>query len=385
MTRELSTNVLCYIDETKDETEELLKTLCQIPAPSNHEERRAEFCREWLIKQGAEGVYIDAAQNVLYPIGCEERNDIVLFMAHMDTVFPDIDPLPFTSDNTYFYSPGVGDDTACLTLMLMVAKYIAQNHLKPSCGVLFAANTGEEGLGNLRGIRQIMQDFEGRIVTVYSFDGQYDVVVNGCVGSHRYRVIIESEGGHSFNAFGNKSAVHSLAQLICNLYNQLLPQKNGTKTTFNIGVIEGGTAVNTIAQKASMLYEYRSDSADCLNKMKANLEAEIEKIKNEGVTVHTELIGVRPCSGKVDEKALSALSDKCVAVQKKYSGGAVSCSFASTDCNIPMSLGIPAICVGTYKGDGEHTREEKLLIDSLPIGMKITAELILDYFCAEGM
>lgn len=380
MTRELSEKALHFIDATNSEAEQLLEDLCLIPAPSNHEEKRAEFCRNWLLEQGAEGVYIDDALNVLYPVNCEGRDDIVVFMAHTDTVFPDTEPMPFTNDGTYFYSPGVGDDTACLVNMLMSAKYVAQNKLKPNCGILFAANSGEEGLGNLKGIRQIMKDYAGRIAAVYTFDGRYCHVVNECVGSHRYRITVTAEGGHSFGDFGNKSAIHGLSQLICNLYNQSVPQKEGTKTTFNAGVIEGGTSVNTIAQKAVMLYEYRSDCKDCLAVMKDNLKQELAKIEKAGVTVETELIGERPCTGDVDRAVHRALVEKCVAVQKKHSGGEVMCESGSTDCNIPMSLGIPAVCVGTYEGSGAHTREEKVLISSLPIGTKIAAELILDYF-----
>lgn len=376
----LPEEVLEYIKASEPEARQLLKTLCLIPAPSHHEEKRAEFCRDWLIKQGAENVYIDEALNVLYPVNCEGNNDIILFMAHTDTVFPDTEPMPFSDDGIYYHAPGVGDDTVCLTQLLMTAKYVAQHKLSPKCGILFAANSCEEGLGNLKGIRQIMKDYEGRIAEVYTFDGIYDAVANRCVGSHRYQIEIMTEGGHSFNAFGNRSAVHALSQLICNLYAQPLPQKEGTKTTFNAGVIEGGTSVNTIAQKASVLYEYRSDSADCLAVMKSNLEAELKRIEETGVTLSVELIGERPCAANVDEAVHKAMTEKCVAVQQKHSNITVSCRSASTDCNIPMSLGVPAICVGTYMGGGAHTREETVLIESLPIGMKIVAELVLEYF-----
>ncbi len=380
MTKELSEAVLRYIDGAAEETNALLETLCRIPAPSNHEEKRAAFCKEWLEKQGASGVYIDEALNVLYPVNCEGRQDIVVFMAHTDTVFPDQEPMPFTSDGQYFYSPGVGDDTACLTIMLMVIQYIIKKGLNPRCGILFAANAGEEGLGNLKGIRQIMKDYEGRIAAVYTFDGTYDEVVDTCVGSHRYRVTVETEGGHSFNAFGNKNAIHYLSQLVCSLYQQAVPQVPGTKTTFNVGAISGGTSVNTIAQRASMLYEYRSDSEDCLAVMKASFEAEIEKIRAMGVEIGVEVLGLRPCAGDVDRTVWESMAAKCVRVQEKHSGMPCRRQSGSTDSNLPMSLGVPSVCAGLYDGSGAHTREEKVLISSLPIGMRIAAELILDYF-----
>ncbi len=380
MKYELTRGVIHYIDETKEETEKLLETLCRIPAPSNHEEKRAEFCRNWLASNGAENVYIDDALNVVCPINCENRNDIVVFMAHTDTVFPDTEPMPFNSDGEYFYSSGVGDDTACLAMLMMTAKYVIKENLKPDCGILFVANSGEEGLGNLRGVRQIMKDFKGRIACVYTFDGKYDAVVTTCVGSHRYRVTVKTEGGHSFNAFGNKSAIHFLAKLINNLCNQNVPKKEGTKTTYNVGVIEGGTSVNTIAQEASMLYEYRSDSFEALAQMKSNFEDELKKIACEGVEINSKLIGERPCSDSVDENVLTDMINKCVSAQEKYGDCKVSCTSGSTDCNIPMSMGVPAVCAGTYDGHGSHTREEKVLIQSLPRGMRITAEIVLGYF-----
>ncbi len=380
MARELSEKTLHFLDGAERETLALLEELCRIPAPSHHEEKRAEFCLKWFLDHGAEGSYIDEALNVIYPMNCEGRDDIVVFMAHTDTVFPDAEPYPYQNDGEYIYCPGVCDDTVCLVQIMMTMKYILENGLKPDCGIIFAANACEEGLGNLKGIRQIMKDYAGRIKAVYTVDGGYRHIVNRCVGSHRYRVTIETEGGHSYGAFGNKNAIYYLSDLVCRFYDQKVPQKEGAKTTYNVGIIEGGTSVNTIAQQASVLYEYRSDDEECLAVMQASFEKEIEKTKEKGVGVTVELLGERPCSGKVDEAILHAMAERCMAVQEKHSGIPCVAESGSTDCNIPMSLGVPAICVGSYVGSGVHTREEKLEISSIPVGLKIVAELILDYF-----
>ncbi len=380
MACELSEKALRYFEGAEEETLSLLETLCQIPAPSHHEEKRAEFCLKWFLEHGAEGSYIDEALNVLYPMNCEGRDDIVVFMAHTDTVFPDTEPYPYHNDGAYIHCPGICDDTVCLVQIMMTMKYILESGLKPSCGILFVANSCEEGLGNLKGIRQIMKDYAGRIAAVYTVDGGYRHIVNRCVGSHRYRITVETEGGHSYNAFGNKNAIHHLSDLICRFYGQKVPEKEGTKTTYNVGMVEGGTSVNTIAQQASAMYEYRSDDEECLAIMQKSFEAEIEKTKEEGVSVTIELLGERPCSGKVDEGILNAMAERCMAVQEKHSGVPCVAESGSTDCNIPMSLGVPAICVGSFEGSGIHTREEKLQISSVPVGLKIVAELILDYF-----
>ncbi len=378
--KELSERALQYLDGCTDETFELLETLCKIPAPSHHEEKRAEFCLEWFKNHGAEGAYIDEALNVVFPMNCEGRDDIIVFMAHTDTVFPDMEPLPYTKDDEYIYCPGVCDDTVCLVQMMMAVQYILQNNLKPNCGMLFVANACEEGLGNLKGVRQIMKDYAGRVAALYTIDGDYRHIVNRCVGSHRYRVTLETEGGHSYGAFGNKNAIHYMSDLVCRLYEQEVPQKEGTKTTYNVGIIEGGTSVNTIAQKVSAMYEYRSDDEESLATMQASFEAEIEKTKAKGVAVTVELLGERPCSGKVDEAVLARLSEECMAIQSKHSGVSCVAGSGSTDCNIPMSLGVPAVCAGSYVGAGVHTREEKLQISSVPIGTKIVTEMILNYF-----
>lgn len=200
MNFELSSEILQYLKNSEEETFQLIETLCGIPAPSHHEEKRAEFVKNWLVENGAEGVYIDEALNVVYPVGCDEKNDIVVFLAHTDTVFPDMEPMPYVNDGEYIHSPGVCDDTACLAVLMIVARYVAQKNMMPNGGIMFVANSCEEGLGNLKGMKQIMVDYTGRIKPVYAFDSEYTSLVNKCVGSHRYEILFETEGGHSYNA-----------------------------------------------------------------------------------------------------------------------------------------------------------------------------------------
>ena len=378
---ELSEKVKKYLAESHDELIELIEDLCKIPAPSHHEEARAEFCKNWLEKNGAEGVYIDEALNVIYPIGCDGKDDIVVFLAHTDTVFPDTEPMPLWKDDEYIYSPGVGDDTARVALMFMLAKYIAKENLTPKCGFMVVANSCEEGLGNLKGIRQLMSDFEGRIKEVYSFDANYDTLYNKCVGSHRYQITLETEGGHSYAAFGNRNAIYAASDLVCKLYSCVVPKIGNSRTTYNVGHIEGGTSVNTIAQKATIFYEYRSDDINCLEQMRQFFEKTIDEAKSEAkAEITVETIGIRPCGGNVDEAKLADMTATVKAICEKYTGLECNPHSASTDCNIPMSLGVPAVCVGNCISYGSHTREEKLLIASLKLGLEITADIMLRYF-----
>ena len=380
-TEVLTAEILAYLDGVKEETIALIETLCRIPAPSHLEDKRAKFVEEWLKNQGADGVYIDGAKNVVYPVGCENKKDIVLFCAHTDTVFPDTTEMPFSRDDEYLYSPGVGDDTTCLAVMLMVAKYVAQNKLTAPCGILFVANSCEEGLGNLKGIKQIMQDYAGRIRRVYTFDGEYDALVVKCVGSHRYELTLTTEGGHSFGNFGNRNAIVAAAKLICKLNECDIPQKSAGKTTFNVGLISGGTSVNTIAQNAKFCYEYRSDERENLQKMQQFFLSCVEQARKEKwAEIAVETLGERPCGGEVDQDELQEMITSAVEISEKHSGISCKQTSGSTDCNIPMSQGVPAVCVGSYLGSGAHTREEKVRIDSIPVGLKIAFELILGYF-----
>lgn len=375
----LDQTILNRIDALADEQLRLLMTLAQIPAPSGHEEKRAEFCKDWLEKNGAEGVYIDEALNVILPIGVTEDCPLVVFAAHSDVVFPDMEPLPLHIEDGKIFCPGVGDDTACVTALLMAARYIVQEKLLPKdCGILLVIDSGEEGLGNLKGTRQLFADFGNRIREFIAFDGQSCRCVDRAVGSRRYRVEIDTEGGHSYSAFGNKNAIAYLAAMIDRLYSIQVPEQG--KTTYNVGTISGGTSVNTIAQHAQMLYEYRSDDRDSLQIMESRFWAVVESFRDMGIHITVTTAGDRPCSGDVDEEKMTALRGRAAEATLLCHGRELHFTSGSTDCNVPLALGIPAICVGCYEGKGSHTREEYIIVDSLLPGMKFAFDMILGYF-----
>ena len=375
----LDQTILDYVDAHWEESYELLLELAQLPAPSNHEEKRAVFCKEWLEKQGARGVYIDEALNVVYPIGCEGDKPIAVFMAHSDVVFPDTGPLPLKVENGRIYCPGIGDDTADVIALLMAAKFIAQSQLEPKKnGILMVVNSGEEGLGNLKGVRKIMEDYGSRIREFITFDDHDCCGVNRAVGSRRYRVEFDTEGGHSYGAFGNRNAIACLASMIDTLYTVKVPEKG--KTTYNVGTISGGTSVNTIAQHAEMLYEFRSDERESLDIMERHFQAAVEFYRAKGIAVTVTQVGDRPCSGEVDEEKMAELMERASAASVRHYGEPFTYGPGSTDCNIPLSVGIPAVCVGCYFGAGAHTREEYVEIDSLLPGQKVAFDLILYHF-----
>ena len=368
-----------FLTGHQEEHLQLLTTLARIPAPSGCEEKRAAFCKNWLEEQGAGGVYIDDALNVIYPIGVTDDNPLVVFAAHSDVVFPDTDPLPLKIEDGRICCPGIGDDTACVAALLMAAKYIARNRLQPkNCGILLVVNSCEEGLGNLKGTKKLFADFGHRVQEFVTFDGQSFRGVNVAVGSKRYRIEITTEGGHSYGAFGNRNAIACLASLIDTLYAIDVPPMG--KTTYNVGTISGGTSVNTIAQQAEMLYEFRSDCRESLAIMEDHLKRIIEEVRAKGICVNVTLVGDRPCSGAVDEGRMAVLMERAAELTRRHHGRDISFGSGSTDCNVPLSMGIPAICVGCYEGAGSHTREEYVKIDSLLPGMKFACDMILHHF-----
>lgn len=363
-----------WADEHGSELKQLLIDLCGIPAPSNHEELRAEFCRNWLAAAGSKEVYIDEALNVVCPIG-DDGGELAVVMAHTDTVFPDMEPMPLREEDGKIFCPGVGDDTANLTILMMSAKYMMEQGLGKN--LLIVCNSGEEGLGNLKGSRKIMETYGGRVKEFISFDMGISSICAKAVGSARYRVEVLTEGGHSYGAFGNRNAIRVLSSMIDTLYTIKVPDIG--KTTYNVGTISGGTSVNTIAQQAEMLYEYRSDEKEGLAFMEKAFNAVVEAYRATGVTVNVETVGIRPCNGDIDKEAHEALISKVAAVMKGVTGIEPKHGAGSTDCNIPLSMGIPAVCGGAIVGGKAHTREEFLVEESLYPGLKIGLGTLLLY------
>ena len=249
-----------FMEENQAEVKELLWKLCKIPSPSHHEERRAAFIKEWLEMQGAEGVFIDEAKNVIYPYHYEEGVPTALFMAHIDTVFPDMESMGVREEGGKMFSPGVGDDTANVAILMMMAKYVAKYHPKTNGNLIFAANACEEGLGNLKGSRALNSRYGKDLVQVVSFDGYMDSICTRAVGSVRYRVEVRTEGGHSYFNFGKKNALAELSALIQALYQYQVPQ-DGSKTTYNVGMVKGGTYSNRDHRRTSLRKKRKRGSA----------------------------------------------------------------------------------------------------------------------------
>ena len=360
-----------------EEVMELEDRLCRIPAPSGKELQRAEFVKEWLSPYGK--VEIDEAYNAVFTGFDDGGEGAYLFCAHMDTVFPDTEPFEPVRKGEKYCCPGAGDDTLNLACMMVLIRHLKESGARPRFPILFAANSCEEGLGNLKGARKLLETYGSRLAGFVSFDAYYDAVCTGAVGSHRYRVTVRTAGGHSYGNFGNPNAIERLSSLIRDLYAVKVPE--GPRTTYNVGEIRGGTSVNTIAQDASMLFEYRSGDAGNLAYMKKRFEEAVRRLRDAGgAEVEVELVGERPCSQGVDSARHETLIRWAEEALKTVPGQKeIPRISSSTDCNVPLSMGIPAVCFGLFAGAGAHTREEYVLPDTILLGMRAGAAF-LDHF-----
>ena len=375
-----------YINNNFEEYKELIVQLTKIPAPSHKEAKRVEFLLAYLKAMGLE-CHSDSAQNVIIDSFYMPAKPTFLFMAHIDTVFPDETEIPVVVEDGKIKGPGVGDDTTNVAAIIMTLKYILKNNIKSEHSVLFVLNSCEEGLGNLKGSRKIMKDYVNDINAMISFDGNYKYVCNEAVGSKRYEISINTVGGHSYGDFGNANAIFYMSKLISKLY-EIDTLKLAGKNTFNVGTITGGTSVNTIAQNASMLFEFRSNNDASREELEKQFETIIRDFQNENkgeMDLLVKLVGNRPTAKGVDENKLQEMTKKAQKIIEIGANFTAKTTSASTDCNIPLSMGIPAICYGTYMGGGQHTREEYVNIDSLAGGLAIAMLSVLVEICGKSI
>ena len=359
----------------RKELEELYLTLCTIPAPTGKEDARIEFISNWYAENGLLNLDIDTEGNVLYSFGVKAYNDINLITAHMDTVFPMDTVLETNIKDNKVYCPGCGDNTVNLAIMMMAVKYLDSIGFNPETGYVFAADICEEGNGNLRGVKAILKHFGSRVVSLSALDLDYGTIINKAVGSRRFNISVKTKGGHSYHDFGSPNAIATSADIIKSIYSQFIPDKG--ITTFNVGTIQGGTSVNSIAASAEFSYEIRSDLQENIDLLTQMFEEIIKLYDSETEHVSYEIIGERPCMGNVNSDVIRKLTDKVYAAygdagweDAGYSDIPVKETDGSTDCNASFALGIPSVCFGLAVCGGHHSLDEWTDLNSLLPGLK---------------
>lgn len=382
--------MLTRIAENEPETLAEQVRLTEIPAPPFQEQNRAEYYLQQMRNRGLNDAYIDSEGNVLGMRRGSGDGPLFVIAAHLDTVFPLETDVTVEMRDGRYYAPGISDDGRGLTALLTLIDAINTSGIPTVGDILFVGNVGEEGPGDLRGIKAVFRDFPN-IDGFVSIDGSgLTRITTGATGSRRFAVEFTGPGGHSFSAFGLVSAIHAMGRAISKIGDLEVPSE--PKTTFTVGTVSGGTSVNSIAADAMFELDMRSNDAAELAKLEArvrNVTAEAvaeenARWQNNGeITVNFRLIGDRPVGNTASENPLvqvAALAFNAVGspIQQLRT--------SSTDSNIPMSIGIPAITIGGGGGGGgEHSPEEFYDPENSHLGPQLAFLLTLSLVGIEGV
>jgi acetylornithine deacetylase/succinyl-diaminopimelate desuccinylase-like protein len=340
------------------------KRITEIPSPPYKEKVRAEYFLKRFQELGFKDASIDAEGNVIaLRKGSGNGRPKLVVSAHLDTVFPEGTDVTVKEKDGVIRAPGIGDDSRGLAALLSLIKSINANGIATVGDVMFVGTVGEEELGNLRGVKALFRD-HADIDGFISIDGLgVSRVVNQGTGSHRYEMIFKGPGGHSFAEFGLPSAIHAMGRAIAKISDLQTP--SDPKTTFTVGTVSGGTSVNAIAGEARMAVDMRSNSSEELLKLEARLldlvrgavVEENARWKSDKLSVEIKLIGDRPAGFVAMDSPIVQASQRAVSVLTRTPR--VTFAGSSTDSNLAMSLGIPAVTIG---GGGEggnwHSRSE---------------------------
>jgi len=359
------------LEESHEETVELQMEICAVRAPSNMEENRAKRFYELMSGIGLDNVYMDEVNNVIGVLKGTGDGPTLVVAGHMDTVFgPEIDCTPVRKDDGFIWGPGICDDTRGMIEVYAVAKAMCEAGIRAKGDILFVGNVGEESLGDLRGTKHLFATNQN-IDVFMSIDGpQVDSLVTNAIAGCKYRFTYTGRGGHALGAFGIPNVNNAMGYAMARIATMEVPKD--PLTIFNIGVVQGGVSVNAIPAKASMMIDLRSMSQTELERMKTEvvaaakegIEKELARWNHPTETLNLEIEilserpgGVQPEEAPVVQTAMAAY--ELFGLEPKLQKG------ASTDSNIPISRGIPAVTVGRggIQIDG-HTVNERFQPDN---------------------
>ena len=349
--------------------------ITEVEAPPFKEAKRAKLFAEMLRQSGVSNVEIDAEGNVIGFRRGIGASPLIAIAAHLDTVFPEGTNVKVRREGTKLYAPGVGDDSRALAVLLQIVRAMDAAKIQTASDILFIADVGEEGPGDLRGMKYLFQkgSYKDKIKMFISLDpfGWGNDITTAGMGSKRFKVIFKGPGGHSFGSFGLVSPAYALGNAIAKLSRMQVPQR--PKTTFNVGVVGGGTSVNSIPFESWMEVDIRSETKEELNRAVENFTHLMQEAAEEEnrarstsqgkIEIDVKLIGDRPF-GEVSENA--AIVQTAEAVIRAF-GMTPTLGVSSTDANIPLSMGIPAITLesgGT--GLRNHTLDEWIDVEKTP-------------------
>ncbi|MAT43199.1 MAG: hypothetical protein CL609_12725 [Anaerolineaceae bacterium] len=341
-----------------------------IPAPTFFEFNRAAYIKKRFLEIGLTNVEIDSVGNVIgYAIGSKPEQKPIIISAHMDTVHAKDVNHQLIKQGEKWIGAGIGDNTIALAVLINLAKFFINNPTPRT--IIFCANICEEGLGNLIGIKALVDKFKNSPLFYLVLEGMgLGVIFNRGLGVKRFEITVKTNGGHSWGSFGEPSAIHEIAKFINNFSIDDLSKT--VRSTYNFGTINGGTTINSIAQEATTELDIRSENQMILNQIEKKLFNLKQKMETPKVRFYINRIGERPYGAlsnshwlvKLAENALRKLEIEPVFV------------IGSTDANYPLSLGYPAICVCLTKGGNVHTPEEFIFLDPIKKGFIQIIEII---------
>ena len=361
-----------FVDKDHDRLVRETIQITEIEAPPFKEEKRAKAFAEMLKQSGLADVHIDAEGNVIGVRKGTGAGPLIAIAAHLDTVFPEGTDVKVRREGTRLYAPGVGDDSRALAGLLEMVRALDAAKIQTASDILFIGNVGEEGQGDLRGMKYLFQKgpYKDKIkmfISLDPFGWGNDITIAG-MGSKRFRVTFKGPGGHSFGSFGSVSPAYALGNAIVKLSKMQVPSR--PKTTFNVGVIGGGTSVNSIPFESWMDVDIRSETREELNKTVDNFtrfmreaadeENHARSITQGRIEVDVKMIGDRPFG----QTAMNSPIVQTASAVVQAFGLTPTYDTSSTDSNIPMSMGIPAITLesgGT--GGRNHTLDEWIDMD----------------------
>lgn len=338
----------------------------QIASPTFAEGPRGEFIRDLFIQEKLDDVSMDSLGNVYARLpGKQKKARALIVSAHLDTVFPAGTKLQIKEEAGKVFGPGIGDNSIGVAALFGILWGIRERKIELKHDVWFVANVGEEGLGDLRGMRGVVERFGSDELGYLVLEGlALGHVYHRAIGVRRYRITAKTRGGHSWSDYGQPSAVHELAAMVTQLTQVRLPRE--PRTTMNVGTIHGGTGVNVLAAEAKCELDLRSEDPVVLAKIVSQVEDIILHWNHEGVKIQAEIIGERPAGQVASDHPLVKLAVESLNAQ----GMEAILTTGSTDANVPLSKGIPALVMGITTGGGAHTMGEYIDTEPIERGME---------------
>jgi acetylornithine deacetylase/succinyl-diaminopimelate desuccinylase-like protein len=346
---------------------ELTSDIASVPSPTGDEGRKSLLVERLFAAEGltTQRDHLgDIVATIPGRVSPAAGGTQLLIAAHIDTVFPIETDLTVGRSDARMSGPGIGDNSVAVAATIKLAELLRAAKETPAVDVLLTGNVGEEGLGNLRGIREVMAGHP-EIGAVVALEGHnLGRVTHVAVGSRRYLITAEGAGGHSWGDFGRPSAIHALSRLVAEL--DAIPLPRSPKTTLNVGTIEGGVSVNTIAPRATCLLDLRSTDETALHRLSERVARLVRRgSRPEGVTFTLEPIGERPAGVVAVDSAIVQVAAQTLAAF----GIDPSFDASSTDANVPIAAGIPAVCIGLTTGGNVHRADEYIDVAPIPTGI----------------